>query len=160
AIVAAIIVLALGANTPIGPFLYAHVPLASMIRFPEKFLLTLTALIAAGAAFGCAGLASFATRAGSFAARGRVGLAISLCLVVAVALDPARVNRGLTCAAPPGEARGAPLLARGMLDGAAPTATSPAAGLRYYANSIGGPEALSLDAAAELDREILFAAVG
>jgi hypothetical protein len=160
AIVAAIIVLALGANTPIGPFLYAHVPLASMIRFPEKFLLALTALIAAGAAFGCARLASVATRAGSVAAEGRVGLAIGLCLVAAVGLDLARVNRGLTYAAPPQEVLEAPSLARAMLDDAATTATSPAAGLRYYANSIGGPEALSLDAAAELDREILFAAVG
>ena len=155
-VVAGLVVLALGANTPVGPLLQAHLPLASLIRFPEKFVLALVALVAAGAAFGCARLASLAATEDASGAEGRVGLAIGLCLVAAVVLDLARVNRGLSYAAPPAQVLAAPALARAMLDDVATRAVT----LRYYANSTGGPEALSVGAAADLDREILFAAVG
>lgn len=143
-----LVVLALGSNTPVLPALLTRVPGAALLRYPEKLLLGVHALLSAGAAFGAAALLAWMPR-------GRTLLAALL--LGSILLDFGRVHRGLLATLPSQEVLEPPPVAQAILREARET---PGAPIRYYAHSSGRPAAASRDEDAELDRSILFAATG
>jgi hypothetical protein len=165
AVAVAAVLVVLGSHTPVYPFLYAHVPLSNLLRYPEKLFLGVHALLAAGAAFGAAAVVAALARVGAtpLARRASGVLAVLLCAIVFG--DLARANRAALYAPrpevvldPPASARAivADHAARGTADGPADGAQAP----RVYSNERGRPIPRSLPAAVALDRSLPWGAVG
>ena len=164
-VAAGAVLVVLGSHTPVYPFLYAHLPLSNLLRYPEKLFLGVHALIAAGAAFGSAAIvAGLARRGGSpLASRASALLGVLLCAVVFA--DLARANRDALYAPRPEVVLDPPASARAILaDEAARRAAGDASGgahaPRVYANERGRPIPRSLPAAVALDRSLPWGAVG
>lgn len=164
-VAAGAVLVVLGSYTPVYPFLYAHLPLSNLLRYPEKLFLGVHALIAAGAAFGTAAIvAGLARRGGSpLAARASAVLGVLLC--VAVFADLARANRAALYAPRPDVVLDPPASVRAILADAAArrAAGDPSDGERaprVYANERGRPIPRSLPAAVALDRNLPWGAVG
>ncbi len=163
------ILVVLGSYTPVYPFLYAHLPLSNLLRYPEKLFLGVHALIAAGAAFGAAaivtGFSRFATT--PLVRRASAVLAVLLCVIVFG--DLARANRSALYAPrpevvldPPASARAilADEFARRAADAESGAAANVAHAPRVYTNERGRPIPRSLPAAVALDRNLPWGAVG
>lgn len=146
AALAVLVALALGRNFFVLPALLEIAPGAALLRYPEKLLIGVHALICAGAAFGAAALARRAPRSSA--------LLIAV-LAVATTIDLVRVNGGLLATLPPEAVLRPPATARAMLDAAARPDLP-----RYYANDVARPTAASPLGQSELDRAILFAGTG
>lgn len=153
----AALLVVMGSHTPVYSFLHAHVPLSSLLRYPEKLFLGVHALLAAGAAVGLATLATFARRHGFARAATFTGAAV-VALVVA---DLARVNRGALYAPAPEAILSPPAVARAILaDRAAGSgiAVGAAPAPRIFANPRGRYVPRSLAAAVALDRNLPWGA--
>jgi len=151
----------MGSYTPVYPFLYAHLPLSNLLRYPEKLFLGVHALLAAGAAFGAATVIAALARHGrpAFARRATIVLGIALCAVVF--LDLARANRDALYAPPPEVVLDPPASARAILADAAVRSASPGrAAPRVFSNPRGRPIPRSLPAAVALDRSLPWGSVG
>ena len=164
-VAAGAILVVLGSYTPVYPFLYAHLPLSNLLRYPEKLFLGVHALLAAGAAFGAAAIvAGLARRGGSpLASRASVVLGVLLCAVVFA--DLSRANRNALYAPRPEVVLDPPASARAILaDHEARRAASGASdgehAPRVYSNERGRPIPRSLPAAVALDRSLPWGAVG
>ncbi len=139
--------LAFGSNAGLLPLLYEHVPGIDLLRYPEKLLVGLHALIALGAAWG---LTQLGARLPARMAQG----VTAVLLVVSVA-DLARINRGALFTLPPDDVLSPPEIALAMgREGGAPAPT------RYYANTTGAPTPANPAEAARIDRGLLYAATG
>lgn len=138
-----LLALAFGANAGLLPWLHAWVPGVDLLRYPEKLLVGVHALIALGAAWGL----SRAT------ARlpGRLGAIAGAAVLLLCFADLARVNRDLLFSMPPEEVLAPPETATVILD---------AGSKRYYANNTGAPRPSTVEDAAEIDRSVLYAATG
>ncbi|MDG2308086.1 MAG: YfhO family protein [Candidatus Binatia bacterium] len=139
--------IAFGSNAAILPFLHEHVSGIDLLRYPEKLLVGVHALLALGAAWGLSGIASRWP--------GRIGVAAAAALALVAVADLARVNRNVLFTMTPQALFAPPDAARAM--GAA---TAPTEMVRYYANSRGAPTPETLAEATEIDRELLYAATG
>lgn len=160
----------MGSYTPVYPFLYAHLPMSKLLRYPEKLFLGVHALIAAGAATGAASLVAWLARRGgsAFATRASAALAVLLCVLVFG--DLARANRDALFAPRPEIVLDPPASARAILAdaqaaapsdaGAAGAAAAPRQAPRVFSNPVGRPAARSLPAAVALDRALPWGAVG
>jgi hypothetical protein len=159
------ILVVLGSYTPVYPFLYVHLPLSNLLRYPEKLFLGVHALIAGGAAFGAAAIVAALARVATtpLVRRASVLLGVSLCVIVFG--DLARANRAALYAPrpdvvldPPASARAivADDAARRTAEGASEVAHAP----RVYTNERGRPIPRSLPAAVALDRSLPWGAVG
>jgi len=162
--VAAVLV-ALGSHTPVYPFLYAHVPLSNLLRYPEKLFLGVHALLAAGAASGAAAVVAALARFGATPLARHASLALGALLCVIVVGDLSRANRDALYAPRPEVVLDPPASARAILaDHAARRAASgPADGEqapRVFSNERGRPIPRSLPAAVALDRGLPCGAVG
>lgn len=142
--------LALGANTALLPLLHAYVPGIDLLRYPEKLLVGVHALVALGAAWGLSRLAE------RVPARPAVAVALALGLTVVTVADLARVNRDVLLALPSGEVSSVPAIAEAMKSGEEP----PSGLVRYYANATGAPPAADATQALRNDRAILYAGTG
>ncbi len=162
ALALAIVLVALGPATPVGPLFFRHVPLVSLVRYPGKLLVALHALVALGAALGCARVVAWGAAGGRWsAARRRAAALLATCLVLATAADLARNNRSLVVGEPAAEFLDPPPIARAMRSEAQRSAVGLAARpARYYANPTGAPAPRSAADAARRDRDLLFAATG
>jgi hypothetical protein len=152
----------MGSHTPVYPFLYGHVPLSNLLRYPEKLFLGVHALLAAGAASGLAFLLAFA-RARGFARSATLGGTI---VVAAVFADLARADRDALYAPPPQAILDPPAVARAIfadLDAArrAPAAAErpPDPAPRIFSNPRGRFIPRSLAATVALDRNLPWGAV-
>ena len=143
--------LALGAHTPILPALLRALPAAALLRYPEKLLVGLHALVAAGAAVGAERLL----------ARLRPGLrpVLGAALLAAVALDLFATHRGRLETWPSTDLARPPAAAAAMLERRTPGAP-PGAPVRYFADPTGGDPPGSPREAVLRDREILAVATG
>lgn len=148
---ALLVVLALGHRTPVLPALLDATPLAASLRYPQKLLLGLHALVAAGAAFGASWVLA--------RARGRAAGLLAAAIVAGIAIDLSLAHRGRLTALSPHEILAAPAIAEAMRSGVSAD-DPPGAAPRYYSNAVGGPEARSPEEAVRLDRELLFAGTG
>lgn len=148
----------MGSYTPVYPFLYGHLPLSNLLRYPEKLFLGVHALIAAGAAFGGATVVAALARWGrsAFAARAAAALGIALCAIVFA--DLARANRDVLYAPRPEVVLEPPAVARAILADQAAKGASGAP--RVFSNPRGRPIPRSLPAAVALDRSLPWGAVG
>jgi hypothetical protein len=126
------------------------VPLVDLLRYPEKLLLGLHALIAFGAAFGLVGLVKHL--------RPRWAAAATTLLLVGVTADLVAVHRGLLFSLPSRAVMSPPPAARAMRSDLGPRASLPP--IRYYANSSGWPPRISPQEEVDLDRALLFASMG
>ncbi|MBM4266032.1 MAG: YfhO family protein [Deltaproteobacteria bacterium] len=145
--------LALGANGGLLPLLYEWLPGVELLRYPEKLLVGVHALIAFGAAYG---LAEVGRRL-----PGTAGVVAAALLVAIACADLIHANRGVLFTLPPASVFQAPPIARAMEEdahAAGSSAVEPPP--RYYANAVHGPRASSPAEVAGLDRAILFASTG
>lgn len=152
----------MGSFTPVYPFLYAHLPLSNLLRYPEKLFLGVHALIAAGAAFGAATLIAVLSRLGRSAFTRRATAVLGVALCVAVFLDLARANRDALYAPAPEVVLEPPASARAILADASRAARAEHGGgaPRVFSNPRGRPIPRSLPAAVALDRSLPWGAVG
>lgn len=138
--------LALGSNGGLLPLLHQHVPGVDVLRYPEKLLLGVHALVAAGAAWGLSALTLRLPRFGAW---------IAIVVVIVAGVDLARVNRGALFSLPPAQVFSPTPMVTAMRQGA-----SDPADTRYYANSTGVPRTQTIAEAIGVDRELLWAATG
>lgn len=138
-----LLALAFGANAGLLPWLHAWVPGVDLLRYPEKLLVGVHALVALGAAWGLSRVAARLPRA--------VGAIVGAALVVICFADLARVNRDLLFTMPPEEVLAPPAAATAILDGGS---------TRYYTNNTGAPRPTTAREAAAIDRAVLYAATG
>ena len=165
AVAVAAVLVVLGSHTPVYPFLYAHVPLSNLLRYPEKLFLGVHALLAGGAAFGAAAVVAALARFGATPLARRASLALGALLCAVVFGDLARANRDALYAPRPEVVLDPPASARAILadHAARRTASGPADGEqapRVYSNERGRPIPRSLPAAVALDRSLPWGAVG
>lgn len=150
----------MGSYTPVYPFLYEHLPLSNLLRYPEKLFLGVHALITAGAAAGAATVVAALARYGrpGFAGPATALLGMALCALVFA--DLARANRSALYAPRPEVILDPPASARAILaDDAARRAATDGAP-RVFSNPRGRPIPRSLPAAVALDRSLPWGAVG
>ena len=147
-VVVALVATALGSHTPLLPFLHRHVPGIDLLRYPEKLLVGLHAVIAFGAAWGLRELTLRVPR--------RLAPIVAVGLAALVVADLARVNRGELFTLPPAVVASPPPVARAM----AQARPAPSGLVRYYANPIGTPTPADAAEATRLDRALLYAATG
>ena len=143
---AILLALAVGEHGPPAHVVPA-LPGAGLLRYPEKLILGLHALVAFAAAFG---LHQMLRRVPA-----RASLPLAMAAVALVALDLAHHNRGVLVSLPPGEILSEPQLARMMREKG-----EPGQPVRYYANSTGAPGAPDRVAAVRVDRDLLYAGTG
>ena len=165
AVAAAAVLVVLGSHTPVYPWLYAHLPLSNLLRYPEKLFLGVHALLAAGAAFGAAAVVAALARLGGTPFARRAALALGGLLCAVVFGDLSRANRDALYAPRPEVVLAPPASARAILADHAVrrTAFGPAGGEqapRVYSNERGRPIPRSLPAAIALDRSLPWGAVG
>lgn len=153
----------MGSYTPVYPFLYSHLPLSNLLRYPEKLFLGVHALIAAGAAAGAATLIAAFARWGRSASAARAATVFGVALCVIVFADLSRANRDALYAPRPEVILDPPASARAILADAAARhdGTGGASGApRVFSNPRGRPIPRSLPAAVALDRSLPWGAVG
>ncbi len=144
-----LIALALGSHTPLLPGLYRLLPAVDLLRYPEKLLIGVHALVALGAAWGLSGLADRLPR--------NIAVPLSLVLLAATAADLTHANQGTLLRLPPDAVLAPPAIVRAMRPPTSSIADGP---VRYYANTTNAPTAGSPAGAIALDRALLFAATG
>lgn len=159
ALAVALAVVALGAHTPIVPGLIAIAPFLSAARYPEKALLGVHALLAAGVGLGAARIAGIVRRGAAPSSARRRELAVCLVLAALLVADLARAHLGLWVTRSSTEVLSPPPAARAILADPPPK-PSPMGPRRYFANPVGAPPADTLEAAAAADREVLLGQVG
>ena len=138
-----LLALAIGENGALLPGLYATLPGMDLLRYPEKLLVGVSALVACGAAWGASRLQERLPAS--------VAAVAVASLVVLLAADLARVNRGLLFSLPPEEVLAPPPIAETIRESGE---------RRYYSNTTGAPRAASARDAIARDRALLFAATG
>ena len=122
-------------------------PGAGLLRYPEKLLMGVHALVAFGAAFGL----HHAVRHAPARASGPLALLV----LGLVAADLVRHNRETLTSLPPEEILSLPNLARMMRERG-----EPGQPIRYYANATGAPTSADRGAAVRVDRDLLYAGTG
>ena len=144
-----LLLLALGSNTFVVPFLYEWLPGFDRLRDPGGLLVGVQALIALAATFGLTALLrQLPTRTASVA-----GGVILACIVA----DLGNNNRGTLLSMPPAEVFSPPEIARVMLEQSRASSENPS---RYYASATDAPTPSTMREAVRLDQSLLYGQTG